>query len=79
LFAFTTEAQRAQRKNSIFLVCREVPTNKKVQSARALSGGRAEQFIENRHLPILDRDMRFLCGLRASSEPLSERVVSRSA
>ena len=79
MFAFTTETQRAQRKNGIFLVCREVPTNKKAQSVRALSGGRPEQFIENRRLPILDKDIRFLCGLRVSSEPPGERVVSRSA
>jgi len=78
LFALTTETQRAQRKNGIFLVCREVPTNKKAQSARASSGGTLEQFIENRHLPILDKNIRFLCAFRVSSEPLSERVVSRS-
>jgi hypothetical protein len=63
-----------------FFVCSgNTGTNKKLSALQTIDWPKAGRFIENRHLPILDKDIRILCDLRVSSESRlrrDERVVS---
>jgi hypothetical protein len=62
---FTTEARRSQSK--IFIVCREVPTNKNLLARMEGSLAKGQRLMENRYLPILHKD-NLLCVLRVSNE-----------
>jgi len=71
LFTFTTEAQRAQRDR--FFVCLEVPANKKLfRPIRGVCWPKAQEFMENRYLPILHENIS-LSVFRVSNEPLSSK------
>ena len=63
-------SRHREHRVNLFVVCRETTTNKKQTASHSLfvvAGHRPELFIENRYLPILNKNIP-LCACEAGGE-----------